>query len=78
MHQMWSPQTIQYHNVLYPRGLKDCISKIHPEFYGSNQHDAEELLRFLLAGLQNEWLVDEKKNKRVPEKMDTDTLGNLR
>ena len=78
MHQMWSPQTIQYHNVLYPRGLKDCISKIHPEFYGSNQHDAQELLRFLLAGLQNEWLVDEKKNKRKPEKMDTDTLGKLR
>ena len=64
MKQMWFSSTSRFSHALYPRDLKLSIANFHPDFYGNRQHDAQELLRFLLAGLQNEWLLAEGRNIR--------------
>lgn len=40
--------------VIYPIRLKNTLAKYQPQFRGNNQHDAQELLAFLLDGLHED------------------------
>merc|ERR1711972_660510 len=42
------------HNVVSPSDLKKLIGERWPEFAGYQQHDAQELLMFLLDGLHED------------------------
>jgi ubiquitin C-terminal hydrolase len=48
--QMWSGQ----HSSFAPKNMKSIIGKKAPQFNGYQQHDAQELLAFLLDGLHED------------------------
>lgn len=48
--QIWSGED----DVLSPKSFKHTISKFAPQFEGFNQHDAHELLSFVLDGLHED------------------------
>jgi len=51
MKQLWSPGGDA---ALSPSSLKEVIGKFRPQFQGSQQHDSQELLAFLLDGLHED------------------------
>jgi ubiquitin C len=68
LQSMWANS----HTVLPPSELKSLIAKRRPEFAGYQQHDAQEVLTFLLDGLHEE--VNRAKYPR-PIVPDPDTDG---
>jgi len=58
MHRMW----FGYEHRIHPTALKRMIAKFADQFQGFRQHDAQELLMFLLDGLHEDLnLVVDKK-----------------
>ena len=66
----WSGQDA----VLAPWSLKKVISKFSPQFIGYDQHDAHELLTFLLTGLHED--LNQVLKKPYVEKPENDGLND--
>lgn len=50
--QLWKPNTSG--SALTPKSFKDALGKFNDHFAGNEQHDAQELLAFLLSGLSED------------------------
>ncbi|KAK2167839.1 hypothetical protein LSH36_23g05071 [Paralvinella palmiformis] len=63
---MWSGR----HSYTVPRAFKTAVSQFAPQFSGYQQHDAQELMAFLLDGLHED--LNRIKNKPYVELKDAD------
>jgi uncharacterized UBP type Zn finger protein len=53
-----------------PKTFKDTLGKLHPDFSGNEQHDAQEMLNFLFSGLSED--LNRIVNKPYNEAPDSD------
>jgi len=51
---LWTHEDVARRGGVAPRGLKDAVGRFRSQFRGFRQHDAHELLSFLLDGLHED------------------------